>query len=126
MAQKYLVQIVDDLDGTQLDQSDAEQVSFAFDGVSYVIDLSTSNAENLRATLRRYTDAARRAGHRRPSHDRQHSERLRHQADRPRPGPRLGQRQRPPRLHPRPHLRRHPRRLRRRSLAADAAIGHED
>jgi hypothetical protein len=61
MAQKYLVQIVDDLDGTQLDQNDAEQVSFAIDGVSYVIDLSTSNAENLRNTLRQYTDAARRA-----------------------------------------------------------------
>ena len=61
MAQKYLVQIVDDLDGTQLDQNDAEQVSFAIDGVSYVIDLSTSNAENFRNTLRRYTDAAPRA-----------------------------------------------------------------
>lgn len=61
MAQKYLVQIVDDLDGTQLDQNDAEQVSFAIDGVSYVIDLSTHNAENLRDTLRRYTDVARRA-----------------------------------------------------------------
>ena len=61
MAQKYLVQIVDDLDGTQLDQNDAEQVSFAIDGVSYVIDLSSGNAETLRDTLRRYTDAARRA-----------------------------------------------------------------
>jgi hypothetical protein len=61
MAQKYLVQIVDDLDGTQLNQDDAEQVSFAIDGVSYVIDLSTSNAETLRESLRRYTDAARRA-----------------------------------------------------------------
>lgn len=61
MAQKYLVQIVDDLDGAHLDQDDAEQVSFAIDGVSYVIDLSTSNAENLRDTLRRYTEAARRA-----------------------------------------------------------------
>lgn len=61
MAQKYLVQVIDDLDGSELTGSDAEQVRFGLDGVAYVIDLSSSNAAGFRDTLRQYVDAARRA-----------------------------------------------------------------
>ena len=60
MAQKYLVQLIDDLDGTELDQTDAEQVTFSLDGVAYLIDLSTTNATALRDALRPYIDVARR------------------------------------------------------------------
>lgn len=60
MAQKYLVQVIDDLDGTELDRDDVEEVRFGLDGAAYVIDLSKTNANTLRTALSRYTDAARR------------------------------------------------------------------
>ena len=60
MAQKYVVQVIDDLDGTELDRDDAEEVHFGLEGRSYVMDLSKNNATKLRDTLSRYADAARR------------------------------------------------------------------
>ena len=60
MAQKYVVQVIDDLDGTELAGDDVEQVRFSLDGVAYVIDLSQANADALRGAFGRYTDAARR------------------------------------------------------------------
>ncbi len=60
MAQKYVVQVIDDLDGTELAPDDVDQVHFGLDGTAYVIDLSTTNAATLRTTLARYADAARR------------------------------------------------------------------
>jgi nucleoid-associated protein Lsr2 len=60
MAQKYLVQVIDDLDGTELDRDDVEEVRFGLDGRAYVIDLSKVNAAGLRDALSRYTEAARR------------------------------------------------------------------
>jgi hypothetical protein len=58
MAQKKMVTLVDDLDGTEA----AETVTFAIDGSNYEIDLSQKNAAALREALRRYTTAARPAG----------------------------------------------------------------
>lgn len=58
MAQKVNVVLVDDLDGSEAEES----VSFALDGVSYEIDLSAKNAEKLRNTLATYINAARRVG----------------------------------------------------------------
>lgn len=60
MAQKVVVQLVDDLDGTEAD--DISTVAFALDGVSYEIDLTERNAENLRGDLEPYVGAARRIG----------------------------------------------------------------
>ena len=60
MAQKYVVQVIDDLDGTELNRDDVEEVHFGLEGRSYVIDLSKTNATKLRDTLGRYADAARR------------------------------------------------------------------
>ncbi len=58
MAQKVQVILVDDLDG-----GDAEEtVTFALDGVSYEIDLSEGNAENLRESLSEWIGHARRVG----------------------------------------------------------------
>lgn len=61
MAQKYLVQLIDDLDGTELEEGNGEQVTFGLDGVAYLIDLSTTNADTFRDALRPYIDVARRA-----------------------------------------------------------------
>ncbi|HEU4347239.1 MAG TPA: Lsr2 family protein [Actinoplanes sp.] len=58
MAQKVQVLLVDDLDGGEA----TETVSFALDGSSYEIDLSTKNADELRDAFAKYVGAARKAG----------------------------------------------------------------
>ncbi len=58
MAQKVQVVLVDDLDGGTAD----ETVSFALDGVSYEIDLSSQNASKLRDDLASWVGHARRVG----------------------------------------------------------------
>ena len=58
MAQKHIVQLIDDLDDGTAD----ETVSFSVDGAAYEIDLSASNAAKLRDSLAPYVANARRAG----------------------------------------------------------------
>jgi hypothetical protein len=58
VAQKTVVTLVDDLDGGEAD----ETISFALDGTSYDIDLSSSNASQLRDALAPYVGSARRSG----------------------------------------------------------------
>lgn len=58
MAQKVLVEMVDDLDGSTADES----VQFGLDGVTYEIDLSDKNAAELRDSLAQYVEHARRTG----------------------------------------------------------------
>jgi hypothetical protein len=60
MAQKVLVQLVDDLDGTS--SHDVTTVLFGLDGVTYEIDLTEANAERLRESLAEYVESARRVG----------------------------------------------------------------
>ncbi|HVV24245.1 MAG TPA: Lsr2 family protein [Pseudonocardiaceae bacterium] len=60
MAQKVLVQLVDDLDGTS--SSDISTVTFGLDGVTYEIDLNAENASNLRNHLSEFIQSARRTG----------------------------------------------------------------
>lgn len=59
MAQKVITQLVDDLDGTELSADAAETVRFAFEGTSYEIDLSHSNANKLREVFAPYITSAR-------------------------------------------------------------------
>jgi hypothetical protein len=56
VAQKTVVELVDDLDGGEAD----ETVTFALDGVDFRIDLSSDNANRLRETLAEYVGHARR------------------------------------------------------------------
>ncbi|MEV6241027.1 Lsr2 family protein [Lentzea sp. NPDC051838] len=60
MAQKVLVQLSDDLDGTVAD--DIETISFALDGVVYEIDLKQGNAQKLRDGLADFVASARKTG----------------------------------------------------------------
>ncbi len=60
MAQKVLVQLIDDLDGTPAE--DGQTVSFALDGVTYEIDLKPKNADKLRSALADFVAAARKTG----------------------------------------------------------------
>lgn len=58
MAQKTIVQLIDDLDHGAAE----ETVSFALDGAGYEIDLSAKNAAKLRDALAVYIANARRSG----------------------------------------------------------------
>ena len=57
MAQKHIVQLIDDLDGVEAQ----ETVSFSLDGTRYEIDLSEDNANRLRDSLAVYIANARRS-----------------------------------------------------------------
>ncbi|MDT4923001.1 MAG: hypothetical protein QOG01_714 [Pseudonocardiales bacterium] len=57
MAQKHIVQLIDDLDQGAAD----ETVSFGLDGTTYEIDLSAKNAAKLRDALAQYVGNARRS-----------------------------------------------------------------
>lgn len=56
MAQKIEVRLVDDLNGHAAD----ETVRFGIDGTEYEIDLSSSNAKELRGHFARFVNAGRR------------------------------------------------------------------
>lgn len=66
MATRTLVSLIDDLDGNDAD----ETVEFGLDGVTYQIDLSGENAEELRDALAQYVEHARRAGGRKRANTR--------------------------------------------------------
>ena len=61
MAQRVNVVLVDDIDGSDAD----ETVVFGVDGTDYEIDLSTANAAKLRDALAVYVGHGRRTGGRR-------------------------------------------------------------
>jgi hypothetical protein len=67
VAQRTLVQLVDDLDGSEASTT----VEFTLDGKAYQIDLSDENASRLRAELEPCVAAARRPGGGRRSSTRQ-------------------------------------------------------
>lgn len=58
MAQQTIVQLIDDVDGGQAE----ETIDFSLDGVEYRIDLSGKNAKKLRAAIEPFREKARRAG----------------------------------------------------------------
>jgi hypothetical protein len=58
MAQKTIVQLLDDMDGGDADES----VTFGLDGVEYAIDLSSKNAGKLRTVLTPFVEKAQRVG----------------------------------------------------------------
>lgn len=58
MAQRVIVSLEDDLDGTKAD----ETVQYALDGVNYEIDLSTKNSDKLRKSLADWISHSRRVG----------------------------------------------------------------
>jgi hypothetical protein len=59
MAQKTIVQLVDDLDGTELAENSGATVHFSLEGTDYEIDLSNDNAQKLHKALADYVKAAR-------------------------------------------------------------------
>jgi hypothetical protein len=62
MAQKVVTTLVDDLDGTEIEEGKGETIKFSIESVSYEIDLSDSNAKKFRDAISPFVDKARRAG----------------------------------------------------------------
>jgi hypothetical protein len=58
MAQTVIVQLTDDIDGGEAD----ETVTFALNGRTYEIDLSTKNADRLREAFAPFIEKARKSG----------------------------------------------------------------
>lgn len=56
MTQQTIVQLIDDLDGGEAE----ETLTFGLDGTLYEIDLSADNAKGLRESLSHYVDGGRR------------------------------------------------------------------
>jgi hypothetical protein len=56
MAQRIQTSLIDDLDGSEAEGT----IDFGLNGMHYEIDLNTAHAKELRNTLARYTEAARR------------------------------------------------------------------
>jgi len=59
MAQKVIIELVDDLDGTPIETGKGGTVSFALGKKSYDIDLSAANLEKLEQALAPFINAAR-------------------------------------------------------------------
>lgn len=53
MAKETIVQVIDDIDGSK----NAEEVSFAYQGIEYTIDLSKKNRTALERALKPYIEA---------------------------------------------------------------------
>lgn len=58
MAQRRIIELIDDLDETTIEEGGTH--TFALNGASYEIDLSSANAEKLRDALAPFIEAARR------------------------------------------------------------------
>ncbi|MDO5494966.1 MAG: Lsr2 family protein [bacterium] len=65
MAKKVLVQLVDDIDGSEA----VETVTFALDGIQYEIDVNEEHASELRSAFDPWVSQARRAGGRRTTRE---------------------------------------------------------
>lgn len=59
MAVRYETIFVDDLDGAEIEEGQAETIEFSFAGKAYTIDLSEKNADAFREALDPYLSAAR-------------------------------------------------------------------
>ncbi|HWH96848.1 MAG TPA: Lsr2 family protein [Pseudolysinimonas sp.] len=56
---KQITQLVDDLDGTVLEEGNGTTIRFALEGRQYEIDLSSANAQQLRSALAPFISAGR-------------------------------------------------------------------
>lgn len=59
MATKHVTHLVDDLDGSVLEDGEGKQVTFSVEGRAYEIDLSADNAAKLFEAFAPYVAAAR-------------------------------------------------------------------
>lgn len=60
MATRHVTHLIDDLDGSVIDDGSGKKITFSVDGHAYEIDLSDDNANTFYGILAPYVDAARR------------------------------------------------------------------
>jgi hypothetical protein len=60
VARKLVVQVVDDLDGREVQDGAVEKVLFGLDGATYLVELRPDNAERLRSDLKKWIHVAQR------------------------------------------------------------------
>lgn len=62
MAKRVTTQLVDDIDGSVIDDDSGETIEFAVNGVEYVIDLKAKNATEFHRKLDYYIEHSTRVG----------------------------------------------------------------
>lgn len=62
MGRRTIEVVIDDLDGTELEEAEARTVDFTYNGVGYQLDLSEKNAKKLDNALAPYVAHATRSG----------------------------------------------------------------
>jgi hypothetical protein len=62
MAQKVITRLIDDLDGSEIEDGSGRTISFAFDGEAFEIDLNGKHLQEMTAALGPFMSAARRPG----------------------------------------------------------------
>ncbi|OZF25772.1 hypothetical protein CH296_27105 [Rhodococcus sp. 14-2496-1d] len=62
MAKRVTTQLVDDIDGSVIDDESGETIEFAVNGVEYVIDLKAKNANEFHRKLGYYIEHSTRVG----------------------------------------------------------------
>ena len=69
MAQRTQIVLIDDLDGTEIKDGEAQSITFSWSGVDYSIDLGKANADKFEKAIGPYLEKAQRVGGRknRPS-----------------------------------------------------------
>jgi hypothetical protein len=65
VATQVVTSLIDDIDGSAIDDGAGESIEFAVNGVEYVIDLKTKNANEFHRKLDYYIEHATRVGGRR-------------------------------------------------------------
>ena len=62
MAQRTQIVLIDDLDGTEIKDGNAQSITFSWSGVDYSIDLSKANADKFEKAIGPYLEKAQRVG----------------------------------------------------------------
>ena len=62
MAQQVVTKLVDDITGKEIPDGEGETIQFAFNGVTYEIDLDAKNAKKFTDAISFYIDHGRRLG----------------------------------------------------------------
>jgi hypothetical protein len=65
MAQRTQIVLIDDLDGTEIKDGEAQSITFSWSGVDYSIDLSKANADKFEKAMGPYLEKAQRVSGRR-------------------------------------------------------------
>jgi hypothetical protein len=62
VAERIVRQLIDDIDGSEIPDGGGESVEFSVRGVTYHIDLSTTNVAKFDKALKPYVDSAEKVG----------------------------------------------------------------